>query len=381
MPIVGLLIAGVAPCCRALTRKNRWIWSATSWTTLLVCLGLVGEAAWGQAPGMVEYFSSGELRRGLALAESAHETIVLGRDGQLHSFNPHGKQRVRAIDGKYEPLTATEMRNQLRSEFGREYEVIATKHFLVVQPLGRGNRWPELFEQSHRAFIHYMSRRGVNIREGRFPMVAIVFPDQRQMYAEFRKLKIDVSRVSGLYSNSSNRVMTHDGGHLEAIAATVRHETAHQSAFNSGVHSRLCETPRWITEGIGQMFEPAAMMQTQTTANLLDRVNHESRYVIATQYSEPSDVNFDRGIVQLIGDDTMFDQERMVDDAYALAWAMMFYLAERDSKAFAELLNHTASRAPFKPYPKADRLADFQRIVGVDVYEFSRRVRRYLQSL
>jgi hypothetical protein len=103
--------------------------------------------------------------------------------------------------------------------------------------------------------------------------------------------------------------------------------------------------------------------------------------VIATQYPEVNDVNFDRGIVQLIRDDQMFDSDRSVDSAYALGWAMMFYLAERDSDAFAELLNVTSRRPPFESYPKAERLRDFQHAIGVDPYEFSRRVRRFLQSL
>ena len=185
--------------------------------------------------------------------------LCLGRDGQLHSLDPRVRDEVRGVGGSYIPLSPIELRNQLSAEFGRSYEVIATNNFLVVQPKGRGNRWPTMFEQSHRSFTTYMSKRGVTVREGRFPMVAVVFPDQRAMYAEFKKQKIDVSRVAGVYLNHSNRVLTHDGGHTELIAATVRHEAAHQSAFNSGVHSRLNDTPRWITEGIGQMFEPAAM--------------------------------------------------------------------------------------------------------------------------
>ena len=291
-------------------------------TVVVASTSFLGSVAEGQTAGMVEFFTSGKLQRGLALVDLTHETVVLGRDGQLHSLNPRGKEGVRKVNGKYVPLSATEMRNQLRAEFGRHYEVVSTNNFLVVQPLGRGKRWPDMFEQSHRAFITYMRRRGVKIREGRFPMVAVVFPDQRSMYAEFKKLDIDVSRVSGLYSNNSNRVMTHDGGHLSLIAATVRHEAAHQSAFNSGVHSRLSDTQRWITEGIGQMFEPAAMTDTQSSSPLRERLNRDSMRVIASEYSEPGDVNFDRGIVQLLCDDTMFAGKRSVDNAYALAWAM-----------------------------------------------------------
>ncbi len=335
-----------------------------------------------QSPAMIEFFASGRLQQGMPLVELAHETVIIGRDGWLHSLDPRRPDtQIRPLDQRYRPVSAAELRNELRGEFGRDFDVLATKNFLVVQPRGRGNRWPELFEQSHRSFVSYMSRRGVNVRNGRFPMVAVVFPDQTAMYAEFKKLDVDVSRVAGLYSNNSNRVMTHDGGQLSSIAATVRHEAAHQSAFNSGVHSRVNDTPKWITEGIGQMFEPPAMTQSQGGSRVADRINRESANFIDATYQGRSDVQFSRDVMQLISDDTMFQDEETVERAYAVSWAMMFYLAERQPKAFAGMLNHTASRPPFAPYRRGDRVRDVERIVGADTFEFSKRISWYLQSL
>ncbi len=60
---------------------------------------------------------------------------------------------------------------------------------------------------------------------------------------------------------------------------------------------------------------------------------------------------------------------------------MMFYLSERKPKAFARLLNHTASRPPFETYLRKDRIKDFERIVGVDAFEFSKRMSWYLKEL
>ena len=85
--------------------------------------------------------------------------------------------------------------------------------------------------------------------------------------------------------------------------------------------------------------------------------------------------------MQLISDDTMFENHLQIDDAYAVAWGMMFYLAEREPDAFAKLLNHTAKRPPFQPYSRKDRLRDFERITGAETFEFSKRVSWFVHSL
>ena len=349
---------------------------------LVAVLSAVSIPVAAQQPAMVEFSALGKTCQGLPLLNVATEMVILGRDGWMHSLNPQSPSaKVRPLETSYQPISAAELRNELRAEFGRGFEVQATKNFLVVQPVGRGDRWPDLFETSHRAFSEYMRLRGVNVREGVFPMVAVVLPDENAMYREFKKLDIDMKRVAGLYSGESNRVMTHDGGRSEFTAATVRHEAAHQSAYNSGVHSRLSETPRWITEGIGQMFEPAGMTDSRRASTLADRVNQDSLSYIKANFSGRADARFSESVMQLVSDNSLFTDPSKVDEAYAVAWSMMFYLAERDSTTFAKLLNFTAGRPPFRGYDRAERIADFEKIVGMDVFEFSRQVSWYAHSL
>jgi Protein of unknown function (DUF1570) len=331
---------------------------------------------------MVQFFDAGKVRKGMLLVEMAQEMVIIGRDGWMHSVDPHASEtQFTRLKENYEVASVTELRNELLAEFGPQFDVVATQNFLVVQPRGRGDRWPRLFEQAHSSFIDYMSKRGVHVRDGRFPMIAVVFPDQEAMYAELKRLEINMSRVAGVYSGECNRVMTHDGGQLASIAATVRHETAHQSGFNSNVHSRVNETPKWISEGIGQMFEPSGMAEARSGSRLADRVNQESLALIKRKYSDPRDSGFSETIMQLISDDTRFMNDKQVEEAYAVSWTMMFYLAEREPKAFAEVINHTASRPPFREYARGDRIRDFERIVGVDTFEFSKKVMWFLQSL
>lgn len=332
-------------------------------------------------PGLIEFNLEGDPLRGIPIMDFPSEMVVLARDGQLHTLTGKAKQNVRQLGGPYEPASTMEMKARLQKEYGRDFEVLTTKHFLVVQPRGRGQRWPELFERSHRAFITYMSRRGVNIRRGRFPMVAVVMPDSAAMYSELERMNVDAKRVAGIYARESNRVITHDGGHWEFIADTVRHEAAHQSAYNYNVHSRVVITPRWVTEGVGQMFEPEAMVLGQAGLEIRDRANKESLYLIRTKYDGGQSPEFTEAVRDLVGTNEMFNNPQTTGDAYAVSWAMMFYLAEREPNLFSRVLAGTSERGTYQPYDRFARLNDFERWVGTDINQFSNKVAWFLKSL
>ncbi|MCM2373264.1 DUF1570 domain-containing protein [Aporhodopirellula aestuarii] len=344
--------------------------------------GVVNRTAARQGPHPVQFLVDSRWQTGLHLIDSATESLVIAEDGWLHTVAANQREQlIRITDERFEPASATRMRNHLQAEFGPKFEVVATNNFLVVQPRGRGDRWPKMFEDSHRSFVDYMSKRGVKVRTGRFPMVAVVLPDARAMYDELDRLGIDVSRVAGIYANRCNRVMTHDGGRLSDIAATVRHEAAHQSAFNSGVHSRVNDTPSWITEGIGQMFEPEALASGRAGAGLSDRLNRESLNHLRKHLSFRDSDEITAWVEQLVDGDEAFRDAGNVHTAYAVAWAMMFYLSERDSESFADILNFTATRPPFEAYRRGQRRIDFERIVDTDTATFSKRLMRFLISL
>jgi len=105
------------------------------------------------------------------------------------------------------------------------------------------------------------------------------------MRSKFERLDIEIGRVEGLNSGSSNRVMTHDGGRASSATVTVRHGVSHQSPLNPGGHSRLNDTPLWITEGGSQRFEPEAMADPRGATQLANRVNRESLSYLASKES------------------------------------------------------------------------------------------------
>ena len=83
----------------------------------LLALGFAASAG-AQTPGMVEFLSHGKLRKGMLLVDLAHEYVVIGRDGWLHSLDPRSpKMQIRRLDEPYQPASAAELRNQLLAEF------------------------------------------------------------------------------------------------------------------------------------------------------------------------------------------------------------------------------------------------------------------------
>lgn len=360
----------------------RWensLWGLRGISLFWLLLAAGGPNAAAESPTLVTFRQGDELITGLRLVNEPHRTVMLGRDGWIYDSNEQpGLAMVGSTDGHFTVLSSPELRGRLQTEFGPAFEVIPTEHYLVVQPRGRGDRWPTGFEKMYRQFVAFMDRRGVLIRRGRFPLVAIVLPDEAAMQAAFAKIAINPGRVAGVYDLSSNRVLLHDRDTVRETAETLRHEAAHQTAYNTGVHSRVSNTPRWIVEGVGSLFEPA-IMESARHGTRGDRVNSRLLLHLRTHDAASSDLAHD--IQRLVGDDTMFQNSGEVENAYAVGWAMMFYLAEREPRQFASLISHTNRLPPFEKYDRIQRLHDFERIVGADIHRFAKRLERFLESL
>ncbi len=337
---------------------------------LVIAFCLIGSVcatiATAQQTKVVELNTGTETLVGLQLVQASNLYLLLATDGQLHQLRtPPSPASVRTLNAPFTPDSAVTIRSKLTREFGPKMEVVATKHFLVVQPKGRGKHWPEMFENLHRHFTHQMRLRGVDVRSGRFPMVAVVLPDRAALQAELDRQRISGGNIAGVYVTSSNRVYTFDGGANESTAAVIRHEAAHQSAFNYNVHSRLNETPKWISEGLGMMFEPAAMsIASPSSPNRSnERLNSEAMVLLRLRYADGTR-SLSSDLRRLVSNDEMFKSPAEISDAYAISWLLMHFLSERKPTQFAALLNHTAARPAFENYSSDARIADFSRIVG-----------------
>lgn len=113
----------------------------------------------------------------------------------------------------------------------------------------------------------------------------------------------------------------------------------------------------------------------------VDRVNPDSVGVLRRIVAERGTSGLVADVARLIRDDHLFEDPARIEDAYSLAWAMMFYLGERRPDVFADVLNFTATRPPFTVYTPGQRGIDFERIAGDDPLAFGHRIARFAESL
>ncbi len=285
----------------------------------------------------------------------------------------------------FQPAGAAEIRDGLRREFGKGFEIAASEHYLVCAPVGKAGDYVKLFEEIYRSFRGYFGVRGFRLAEPKFPLVAIVFPDQKSFRDYCKADRVPApAGLGGYYLRTSNRVALYDPGdprtaqvqgesftqekfvdaNIQAnLADTIVHEATHQAAFNTGLHSRIGVTPKWVVEGLATVFEaPGIRDSASVRGKAIQRVNKE-RYVRFQNYAQAR--RRPQSLAAFVSSDTPF--QRSVLDGYAEAWALSFYLIETRPSKYARYLKIIADRDPMKDYPKAERLEDFQAAFGGDL--------------
>ena len=345
---------------------------------------LVGDAQAGVNEWTLELDLRGRRVEGLPIHWSRESVRLMGRDGYLWEFASNEAKNFRKKSPSFRPYTQGEMRNQLMREFGSGMEVSATGSYLVVHPPGQRKRWAQWFEDLHRSLIHYFTARGFSLHKPRFPLVALVFPNQQEFIRYSAENGSPVSgSVLGYYHPGNNRIFQFDmtGGRPDEegameTTATMIHEAAHQTAFNIGIHDRAAETPLWVVEGIATLFEAPGVWNAKFHRKRSDRINRGRLEGYRRNFSD----NGNQGTLEsLLVSDRMFSRDP--DAAYAYSWALMFYLAERETAKCARYIKLTASRPPNKSYSRAERLADFTGVFGPNLRMMEQRVYRYIVAL
>lgn len=325
----------------------------------------------------------GQRLEGMPVAWNQNKVFLLERDGYLHEFHPDEAENYSRVSQDFRSFSQAEIRMQLLQEFGRGYDVTGTGNYLVVHPVGQGSLWAQRFEDLYRSMVHYFSVRGISIQRPTFPLIAIVFPTKGEFVRHMNGLGIPVARsFLGFYENYSNRIFLYDIKNFvgqsdwRSNAETIVHEAAHQTAFNTGIHSRYSPPPRWVAEGLGTLFEAPGVYDTSTYPHAHHRVNQDQ----LRNYQAAFAKGIPEGAIQaLVSGDRLY---RVSPDAfYALSWAVTYMYAEQEPRKLSRFLKLTAARQPFMTYSELNNVQDFVQVFGSDLPMIRARVHRKMMEL
>ncbi|MGE5192697.1 MAG: DUF1570 domain-containing protein, partial [Deltaproteobacteria bacterium] len=290
---------------------------------ILLSLALViaaGGALQAASPPLIEVEVAREKLQGKVAAHGDSFFWLMGQDGRLRPVMNDQIQQFRQAAPQFSSWPTTVLRDQLRRELGKSFDVVGTRHYTVCAVGDRNARmYAETFEDLFHSFQAYFSVRGFRINEPEFPLVAVVFPDFESFARYAQAEKVSVSKLmKGYYLTTSNRIALYEdvaaaaaprpapgrpsdpserwglgrGGPLLfrspsdfegqawcAVEATLKdtmiHEATHQAAFNTGLHSRIGESPKWVIEGLATVFEAPGIRNSSASAGVKTRINHD----------------------------------------------------------------------------------------------------------
>ncbi len=304
---------------------------------------------------------------GKVIALDDETMVLLRRNGRMTMIPIQDIQAAKTVAKGFTSQKSHEIRDQLQSEFGNKYQVSVTTHFVVVHPPGDAQIWAMPFEKLYQRYQNYFGSRGFNLDEPTFPMVAVVLKTRDEFDRFLANYHEANENVLGYYSPRSNRIISYDqtGGKAKDedwffTVDTIVHEATHQSAFNTGLHTRFAPNPRWISEGLATMFEAPGVQNSMYFSKQKDRINHGRLENLRTMYEK--DFVTEKMIASMVGSDDIFRVNPA--GAYALAWGLTFYLAEREPEKYAAFLRADGLREDFHTYEGRERLVNFIRKFG-----------------
>ena len=320
---------------------------------------------------------------GRPLAWDGREMMLLRRDGKISVLPVKSERDYSRVKTGFDPYSPEDIRVRLQKEFGSKYQVSITQNFVVVHPPGDFNVWAMPFQLLFSRFDAYFSTRGFQLDEPEFPLVAVVLRTRNE-FDRFLRSYHDYDRnILGYYSPRSNRVITYDqtGGRSNDKdwffnTDTIIHEATHQTAFNTGVHSRFGPAVRWASEGLAMLFEARGVNNSMYYSKLSDRVNRDRLAQLKSYYKQGK---VKGKMAKLVTSNDLFRNEPHV--AYAVSWGMTFFFSEKMPSQYHRYLRNDSQRTDFSQYSKKQRAADFASAFGSEVAGLEAQMERFFADL
>ena len=325
---------------------------------------------------------------GRVLAEVKEGLLLLARDGVIWAIKP-GEQIERIDDQQpFEPYTRDEIAKRLLKELPEGFRVHSTTHYMIFYNTSPAYaQWcGSLFEQLYTAFTTFWTRKGFELQQPEFPLVAVVFADKRS-YLKFSRPELGDAgdTIIGYFGLTSNRMTMYDLTGVEAqghgpgrnrtaaqinqilaqpdaarTVATIIHEATHQIAFNCGLHTRLSDCPLWFSEGIAEYFETPNLQSSKGWKGIGKDVNPPR----LDQFRRYLAVRPANSLETLLRDDARFLDTKQSLDAYSEAWALTYFLIRQHPKQYVAYLAMLSKKKPHVQDDAEKRIDEFRGAFG-----------------
>jgi len=337
---------------------------------------------------------------GRVLLEAADGGLLFaGTDGRLWRIGQPELTSRKDAGEPFRALSPATLGKRLQEELGARFDLVVTKHYVIVTSANRPYaQWcGALFERLYASFHNYWRQRGLKLSEPEFPLVAIVLSNEKE-FAAFATKDVgeDAADAKGYFAIESNRMVLYDltagkdgrpadtageiNSRLEAVPyniATVIHETTHQIAFNSGMHTRLADNPLWLVEGMAMYFETPDLSSKSgwKTVGALNDLRLGQFIEFASKRRAPNSLE------TLVSSDARFTNAETMGDAYAEAWALNHFLVRAKKEAYVKYLTALAAK-PRLVYDKPEtRLAEFRSSFGEDLTRLDAEMLKHIKRL
>ncbi len=329
--------------------------------------------------------------------------LLMARDGVLWAVPPDEQVERTVQDRPFTPLTPDELARQLLAELPAGFDVHQTANYVILHDTSRAYaQWcGSLFERLYMAFTNSWRRRGFDIRQPEFPLVAVVFAD-RDAYVRYSRPEVGdaIESIIGYYSLRSNRMVMYDLTGSQAAGrvpragtstaqinallaqpgasrqvATIVHEATHQIAYNCGLHTRYSDCPRWFSEGIAVYFETPDLTSARGWRGI-GAINPD-RLAQFQKYMRRRPAN---SLETLLRDDQRFLDAALGLDAYAEAWSLTYFLLRRYPDKYIEYLRLLSEKGPLIEDGPERRLLEFREVFG-DLRALDAEFLRYMERV
>lgn len=372
---------------------------------LLVCLLVVGgNTAEALERVVLKQAGTTKTLEGKLVVEAQDGGLMLQtRDGQMFAIEPQQLVSRSSDEREFKPFTAEELAERLQQTLPQDFQAHQTKHYLVMYNTSDDYaKWTgALFEKLYKAFTNYWDRRGLDIEEPEFPLVAIVFKN-RESFAEFARPEVGdaVDVMIGYYNFQTNYITTYDLTGLQAIqalqprgrtrtiqqvlsdpraerlVATVIHEATHQLSYNCGLQPRYTDQPMWYSEGLAMYFE-SPNLRSSTGWNNIGAVNN----VRLIQFKRSLAKRSRNSLQELVAEDKLLRHTSTAEAAYAQAWSLTYFLIRKYPRQFQQYAKQLSKKPVLQWDTPEERVQEFQQTFGKDLETLDREFIRYMRTV